>query len=173
VADLLGAEVQTVLEWGLNQTETGAYLVETFETAGDYNSRYESFVSSVQYVRGALNGTTTYDQDVSAVTGTIGVLGGFAFAGSPAIAIQLGRVVNGVAAGHQAGFRQLELLFASMDRPLTAAERARLSDPRLTVQAMFGPFLPLDRIHRMERVSVEGSRVYDSHNRGFLQVFGR
>jgi Skp family chaperone for outer membrane proteins len=173
VADLLGAEVQTVLKWGLNQTETGAYLLQTFETAEDYNAKYESFVTSLQYVRAAVNGTTTRDQDVSALKGTAGALSGFAFAGTPGISIQLDRVISGVAAGHQAGFQQLEQLIAAMDRPLAPAERARLSDPRLTIQAIFGPFLPLDRIHRMERVGIEGSRVYDSYNRGFLQVFGR
>jgi hypothetical protein len=173
VADLLGAEFQTVLKWGLNQTEAGSYVVQMFETGAEYDAKYQSFLSSVDYVRSAASGTATYDQHVGAVNGTTGVLSGFAFAGNPAIAIQLGRVVGGVSAGHQAGFQQLELLLASMDRPLSASEIAKLSDPRQIIQATFGPFLPLERIHHLERIANEGGRVYDSHNRGFLQVFGR
>jgi hypothetical protein len=103
----------------------------------------------------------------------MGRLSGFAFSGNPAISIQVGRVISGVSGGHQAGFQQVELLFASVNQPVTSAEIAQISDPRRMVHAIFGPFLPLDQMHRLERVVYEGGRVRDSYNRGFFQVFGR
>ena len=173
VADLLGPEVQDMVKWGLNRTQAGAALVDTWEAAEAYNAQLESLAASAQYIRAAANGTTTYDQDVAAINREMGRLSGFAFSGNPAISIQLGRVIGGVSAGHQAGFQQLELLFASVNQPMTASEISQISDPRRMVHAIFGPFLPLDRMHRLERVVYEGGRVRDSYNRGFFEVFGR
>jgi len=172
VANLLGAEVQTILKWGLNQTEAGGYLVQMFDTAGDYDAKYRSFVSSVDYVRKAWNGTTSYEEDVAAVGGTVSVLSGFAFRGTPAISIQLDRVFRSVSGIHAVELDRLELLIASLDRPLTDEERRRLSDAR-AVQALYAPFIPLDRLHRLEAVANETSRVHDADNRGFFDRMGR
>jgi hypothetical protein len=172
VANLLGAEAQTIIKWGLNQTEAGSYMVQMFETAGDYDAKYQSFVKSVDYVQKAWNGTTTYEENVGAVGGTLSVLGGFAFRGTPGISIQLDRVFSSVSGIHAVELDRLELLIASLDRPLTSEEKARLSDAR-AVHALYAPFIPLDRIHRLEAVANEGGRVYDAYNRGFFIRMGR
>ena len=119
----------------------------------------------IRYARSAWNGTASYDDHSSAVVNGTSFLAARAFASTPAIAIQVSRVVTGVAGLHQAGLYQIQMLAAS-DRPLTSAEIAKLSDPRLPIQALFGPFLPLDRMHRMEQVLVEGNRFVDAG--GFL-----
>jgi hypothetical protein len=172
VADLFGSEFESVVKWGLNKTETGAYMVDVYDTANDYAAKYDSFAAWAHYGQSAWSGTATYDDHVGAVTRGTEFVSGFAFAGTPGIAIQVNRTVNGVAAAHQAGLYQLQMLAASGDR-MTAEQRAAASSPRAVIQGLFGSFYPLDRIHKYEKVIYEGRRVIDSHNRGFLQIFGQ
>ncbi len=40
VADLFGSEFESVVKWGLNKTETGAYMVDVYDTANDYAAKY-------------------------------------------------------------------------------------------------------------------------------------
>jgi hypothetical protein len=170
VAGLIGGEAESIIDWGLNRTEVGERFMEAWEMADDWTGKFDALVSTYQYARSAWNGTASYDDHSSAVVGGTTFLATKAFASTPAIAIQVSRVVTGVAGLHQAGLYQIQMLAAS-DRPLTSAEIAKLSDPRLPLQALFGPFLPLDRMHRMEQVWVEGNRFVDAG--GFLTLFGR
>jgi hypothetical protein len=170
VAGLIGGEAESIIDWGLNRTEVGERFMEAWEMADDWKGKFDALVSTYQYARSAWNGTASYDDHSSAVVSGTSFLAARAFASTPAIAIQVSRVVTGVAGLHQAGLYQIQMLAAS-DRPLTSAEIAKLSDPRLPIQALFGPFLPLDRMHRMEQVWVEGNRFVDGG--GFLTRFGR
>jgi hypothetical protein len=170
VTGLLGGEAESIIDWGLNRTEVGERFMEAWEMADDWQGKFDALVSTYQYARSAWNGTASYDDHSSAVVNGTSFLATKAFASTPAIAIQVSRVVTGVAGLHQAGLYQIQMLAAS-DRPLTSAEIAKLSDPRLPIQALFGPFLPLDRMHRIEQVWVEGSRFVDAG--GFLTLFGR
>ena len=170
VAGLLGGEAESIVRWGLNRTEAGEYLLHTWDLANDWTGKYQALVSTYQYARSAWAGTTTYEQDVNAVVSGTGALASVAFRSTPAIAIQVSRVVGGVAGLHKAGLYQIQMLAAS-DRPLSASDIARLSDPRLPIQALFGPSLPLERMHRLEGVWVEGNRFVDSGS--FVSFFGR
>lgn len=170
VAGLLGGEAESIVRWGLNRTEVGEYMLHAWDMADDYAGKYQALVSTYQYARSAWAGTTTYEQDVDAVVGGTGALSSIAFASTPGIAIQVSRVVGGVAGLHKAGLYQIQMLVAS-DRSLSAAEIAKLSDPRQPIQALFGPSLPLERIHRLEAVWLEGSKFSDDTS--FVTVFGR
>ena len=170
VAGLLGGEAESIVRWGLNRTEVGEYMLQAWDMADDFAGKYQALVSTYQYARSAGAGTTTYEQDVDAVVGGTGALAGVALAPTPGIAIQVSRVVGGVAGLHKAGLYQIQMLVAS-DEPLSRADIAKLSDPRLPIQALFGPSLPLERMHRMEGIWIEGNKIID--NGGFVAVFGR
>ena len=172
VADLFGSEFESTVKWGLNKTETGSYAVDVYDTANDYAATYDSFAAWARYGQSAWSGTATYDDHLGAVTRGTELLSGFAFAGTPAIAIQVNRTVNGIAAAQQSGLYQLQMLAASGDR-MTAEQLAAASSPRAVIQGLFGSFYPLERIRKSEKVIYEGGRVVDSYNRGFLQIFGQ
>ena len=168
VAGLLGSHAEDLVKWGLNRVEVGERMVEAWELADGYAAKFASVIDTYQYARSALAGTTTYEEDVDAVRHGTSALAAAAFSGNPAIAIQVGRAVASTADIQKAALYQIQMLVASIDTSRT--DTTRWVDARPVVHALYGPFLPLEDMHRMEQIWTEAER-FDAA--GLATVFGR